>query len=656
MSAGLLGGQRVAIANRGEIAIRIAVTVRRFGGIPVALLGEPDLEGMAARQIGIVEPLGPAGSELNVDIVVAAAKRAGARFLHPGYGFLSERAELAQACIAAGITFVGPSPETLSLCGDKLETRAAADRARVPVLPATDALGEDPDEWLALANDIGYPMLVKPSGAGGGRGLRQVADADSLLDAIQASRREGATSGSPGVVYLERELVDPRHIEVQLAAGGGIAIALGDRDCSLQRRHQKVIEEAPAPNLDLDVRRTLHDSAVRLAREVGLNGIATCEFLLGAGNEVAFLEINPRIQVEHPVTELVTGIDLVEWQLRIALGEPVPVCATPHPRGHAIEARVYAEDPARGFLPSAGTLDVASWPYRQGVRVDAGYGQGDDVPTTYDAMLAKVVAHAADRAAATTLLGQALGETVLSGVTTNLSWLRDLLAHDAFGQGMATTATAVRVPASPSLAEGADLAALAHLLTSGDAEPDGAWAALGAWRQHGPAAITLHTDEWERRYRVERDGHAWRVTVDGMAHPVRWWRGPDRVWTIAHGEEVRRYATASLPGGIAVTPGGGRTVTFTVGPRAVAAGSPRRQSGTGDVRAPMPGRVVNILVAVGDEVEVGQAVAVLTAMKMELTCGAPMAGVVSAVHCAVDEIIPADYELVTITPENRAEP
>ncbi|MDP9367230.1 MAG: ATP-grasp domain-containing protein, partial [Chloroflexota bacterium] len=369
----LVAGQRVAIANRGEIAVRIAATCRRLGAVPILLLGEPDLEGFAARQVGRVETVGEAGSEFDVARVVAAARRAGAAFLHPGYGFLSERAALAEACEEAGIRFVGPSPATLSLCGDKLATRAAAERAGAPLLPASPPLGNDnPAAWVEAARGVGYPLLVKPAGAGGGRGLRRVVDESSLLEAVAASRRESASSGAGDLVYLERELVDARHVEVQIVVDGQQTLVLGDRDCSLQRRNQKVIEEAPAPNIRAEIRRGLHEHARRISEEVGLRGIATCEFLLGADGTLAFLEVNPRIQVEHPVTELVTGVDLVEWQLLIAAGGYLPRHPPTGPRGHAIEARIYAEDPSAGFFPAAGRLVTVSWPVRPDVRIDAG--------------------------------------------------------------------------------------------------------------------------------------------------------------------------------------------------------------------------------------------------------------------------------------------
>ena len=290
-----VSGKRVAIANRGEIAVRISLTVQRMGAVTVLLLGDPDLDGFAARQVGRVECVGPAGSELDVDAVVAAAIRVGADFLHPGYGFLSERPALAEACLAAGIVFVGPSAAPWNFAGDKLATREAAVRAGVPVLSASPPIGGTPDSWLTAAREIGYPLLVKPAEAGGGRGLRLVPEEADLVEAVQASRPESASSGAGAVIYLERAMISPRHVEVQIAADMNGALVVGDRDCSLQRRHQKVIEEAPAPNVDDQTRARLHDDARRVANEVRLRGIATCEFLLGTDGELAFLEVDPQI-------------------------------------------------------------------------------------------------------------------------------------------------------------------------------------------------------------------------------------------------------------------------------------------------------------------------------------------------------------------------
>jgi len=647
-----LAGKRVAIANRGEIAVRIAATCDRLGMIPVLLAGTPDRDGFAARQIGRFEPVGEAVSELDVALVVAAALRAGADFLHPGYGFLSERTSLAEACIEAGIAFVGPSPATLALCGDKLETRAAAVRAGVPVLPASDPLGDEPEGWLAAANQVGYPLLVKPAGAGGGRGLRHVPDAPALIEAVAASKREVATTGAGAVIYLERELVAPRHIEVQVVADRHGPFALGDRDCSLQRRHQKVIEEAPAPNLDAGVRERLHRHACDLAAEVGLRGIATCEFLMGRDGILAFLEVNPRIQVEHPVTELVTGVDLVEWQLRIAAGHDISPKIVPEPRGHAVEARVYAEDPDAGFRPAPGTLGLVSWPVRPNLRVDAGYASFDTVPHAYDAMLAKVVAHGMDRNGAIAELRVGLRETIVTGVATNLGWLLALLDEPGFRAGQATTGTALAVaPIVPGRTM-AVYAALASLLAGAPDVAD-AWSAAGPWRSTGAAPVTFHGDDWETRFDLRRSGDTWTVRSDGTETSLRWWREEGGLWRVVVGNEVCLFAVSPRDGGFEVAGRGGRW-RIEAGPRPATGTARQDRPRNGLVLAPMPGSVAGIHVAVGEAVVRGQALVTLSAMKMEIACDAPHDGIVEAISCHPGGIVTAHQPLVTIRVEDAA--
>ncbi len=642
-----VAGQRVAIANRGEIAVRIAATCRRLGAVPILLLGEPDLDGFAARQVGRVETVGEAGSEFDVNRVVGAARRAGAAFLHPGYGFLSERAALAEACDEAGIRFVGPSPSTLRLCGDKLATRAAAERAGAPLLPASPPLGDEPAAWEEAARAVGYPLLVKPAGAGGGRGLRRVADEVSLREAVSASRRESASSGAGESVYLERELVDARHVEVQVAADGQQTLVLGDRDCSLQRRNQKVIEEAPAPNIDAEIRRNLHDRARRIAEEVGLRGIATCEFLLGADGTLAFLEVNPRIQVEHPVTELVTGVDLVEWQLLVAAGSCLPQRPVPEPRGHAIEARIYAEDPWAGFFPAAGKLATVSWPALPDIRIDAGYASEDVIPAVYDPMLAKVVAHGADRETAVAALRAALLDTIAAGVPTNLPWLIDLLDFPAMREGRATTRTAGEVQPTMSDRSPALLAAVAHALDRSRGNAADPWSAIGPFRTSGTATLTFHGDGWEERVGVRRTGIGWEISRDGASTSIHWWRDPAGVWTIAAGEIVARVAVIEREDGIEVCGKGGRWLVRS-GARPLAEVGRRQRPSDGRVRAPLPAKVLRVHTEVGERVEQGQPLVTLSAMKMEFVCEAPASGVVETVSCLADDLVAADQLLVEL--------
>jgi len=643
-----LAGQRVAIANRAEIAVRIAATCRRLGAVPILLAGEPDLNGYAARAVGLVEPVGPAGSENDVARVVAAARRARADILHPGYGFLSERPELSEACAVAGIRFAGPSPQTLSLCGDKVATRQAAAQAGAPVLPASPPLDDDADAWLVAAERVGYPLLVKPALAGGGRGLRGAATPAALVEAVAASRRESAASGAGEVVYLERALPEPRHVEVQVAGDGAEAVVLGDRDCSLQRRHQKVIEEAPAPRLSPETRAALHAHALAVARAVGLRGLATCEFLLGADGTLAFLEVNPRLQVEHPVTELVTGLDLVEWQLRLAVGQGMPLAATPVPRGHAIEARVYAEDPARDFLPCPGALAVVAWPSRPDLRVDAGYASGDRIPPDYDSLVAKVIGHGGDRAAALAALGASLRESVVAGVATNLGWLLAALELPAVAEGRITTGTAARVPLPSPARRIALAAAVAHTLDRPPAADP--WATIGPFRVGGEAGLIFHGDDWEERAVISGQAGRWRVDIGGDVRDLRWWRDEVGVWTVVLGEEVARVACMERDGAIEVAGGGGRWL-LQPGPRPPAQREHHAARGDGRVRAPFPSKVLRVPAAAGARVAAGAPLVILSAMKIELVCEAPLAGTVTEVRCREGDQVEAGDVLVELAPE-----
>lgn len=649
-----LAGKRVAIANRAEIAVRIAATCQRLGAEPILLVGEPDRTGFAVRRVGRADIIGEAGSELDVDRVVDAARRIGADFLHPGYGFLSERAELAEACAAAHIRFVGPSAATLRLCGDKLETRAAAVRAGVAVLPASAPLSDNPEDWLTSAQEIGYPLLVKPAGAGGGRGLRFVSNDAALVDAILASRREVASSSLDDRIYLERALVAPRHVEVQVVADGTQVLVLGDRDCSVQRRHQKVIEEAPAPNLPKNARTMLHEYAQRVAHETELRGIATCEFLLSADGELAFLEVNPRIQVEHPVTELVTGVDLVEWQLLIAAGGEIPSHPPVAPRGHAIEARIYAEDPWNGFLPSPGQLAIVSWPSGPGIRVDAGYETDDTIPSNYDAMIAKIIVNGVDRPSALALLRSALVATIVSGVPTNLPWLVNLLDDGAVQRGQATTDTArIVIPAMPDRFP-AEVAAVAAFLDRNASRAVDAWSMIGPWRSLGSPTVMLHGDDWEDRISLIHTPDGWTATTDSATAQATWRQESPAIWAICIENEVHRLGVIERGDALEVCGGGGRWL-IEPGARPFSEAPSHQRTNNGNVTAPLPATVLEIHVEVGDEVTAHQPLVTLYAMKMELVCAAPASGVVEAINCRIRELVDADQVLVRVGPTTNSD-
>jgi 3-methylcrotonyl-CoA carboxylase alpha subunit len=408
-----------------------------------------------------------------------------------------------------------------------------------------------------------------------------------------------------------------------------------------------VIEEAPAPHISDVTRRALHDYACRVAEAAGLRGIATCEFLLGPDEAISFLEVNPRIQVEHPVTELVTGVDLVEWQLLIASGRSIPDTPPYEQRGHAIEARIYAEDPALDFLPVAGRLATVAWPIGPAIRVDAGYTSGDTVPTTYDAMLAKVIALGGDRDAALAVLRVALDDTIVAGATTNLAWLQDLLDRDAVQRGHATTATAGRVKVGSAPRGLSPVAVVARTVDAASAAATDPWSAIGPWRSSGRATVVVHGDDWEERLSLWRDGTGWQATMGDIPSRIRWWRGPNGVWTIVASESVEKYAVVERDGKLVVYGSHGH-LDVGLGPR------PQRRAGSstrmadGQIRAPLPANVMGVHVSPGDTVSRGDPLVTLSAMKMELVCDAPAKATVESVSCRAGDLVAADQILVTL--------
>ena len=633
--------QVLAIANRAEIAIRIARTARDLHWRPVALLGDPDLQGHAARVVGSVERVGPAGSELDPALVIAAALRVGASALHPGYGFLSEKATLSAACREAGITFIGPSPETLALCGDKIATRAVARQQGIPLLPAGETLDlADRVAWFREAERIGYPVIAKVAGGGGGRGLREVDGPEDLERAVDSVVRESGASGAGDRIYLERYLRGARHVEVQVAGDGQSAVALGDRDCSIQRRHQKVVEEAPAFGLTEETRSALHAHAVTMARAVGLLGLATVEFLLGRDGTLAFIEINPRLQVEHTVTEEVTGLDLVALQLHLAFGGDLP--DPPAPRGHAIQARWYAEDPTQDFVPSPGRIRVLDYPTTTALRLECGYVEGDTVPSQYDSLIAKFIARDIDRRGAIVRLTNALQELRVAGIATNRPWLLTLVGDASFAAAThdLTLAGQISVPdLHPSLSE---IAAAAHTAKHGSLTSVGGsvWDVVGPYRMIGGAVAVYHGDEgdgWERRVRICRSVEGWSV-VDGEG---------DNASLSGH----------SLPSGIATCSDGVETEVSSPAGRWIVKPGPRPKERATDrladgvVRAPMPGTVAVVHVVSGQRVARDEVVCVMLAMKIEIALASSVAGVVVSVGCAPGDLVGSRQPLVTVQPD-----
>ncbi len=432
--------RKVLVANRGEIALRVMRTCRTLGIPSVAVYSEADAEQrhvLEADEAVLIGPAEATASYLDVEAVVRAARATGADAVHPGYGFLSENAVFARACSDAGITFIGPPADVLEGSNDKLVVKRRVSDAGVPVIPGPlDAVPADDAALTAAANATGYPLLLKASAGGGGKGMRRVEEAGALLAAAEGARREAGGAFGNTELYLERIVQPARHVEVQVLcdAHDGVVV-LGERDCSLQRRHQKVIEECPAPGLSDDVRAALHGAGADAVRALGYRGAGTVEFLMQPDGSFFFLEVNRRLQVEHPVTEMCFGVDLVAWQLRVAAGEALPDPSRFSARGHAIEARVYAEDPAQGFLPSAGRIEHASEPQGPGIRVDSALMTTMEVSPFYDPLLAKVVAHGETREEARRRLDTALRDMVIAGVANNVAFLRALLAHDAFEPG-----------------------------------------------------------------------------------------------------------------------------------------------------------------------------------------------------------------------------
>ncbi len=617
--------QTLIVANRGEIARRVMRTARALGLRTVAVFEAADAGALHVREADDAVAI---TSYLDVDAVVAAATAAGADALHPGYGFLSENPALARACAAGGVTFVGPSPEAIELMGDKVRAKAAAAEAGVTVVPGFDL--DAVEAW---------PVIVKAAAGGGGRGMRVVQGPEELDAAVAAARREAAAAFGSDAVFAERFVPRGRHVEVQvLGDAHGAVVHLGARDCSLQRRHQKVVEEASSVVPD-----ALAAEAVALARAVGYVNAGTVEFIVDADTgEHFFLEMNTRLQVEHPVTEGVTGLDLVELQLRVAMGEPLPLAQDDVVlTGHAIEARVTAEDATAGFLPSAGRI-VAFVP-PEGVRVDAGYAAGDEVTTAYDSLLAKVVVHAPTRAEALRRMDRALAGFVLLGVTTNAGFLRALLASDDVRADRLDTGLIERLPPVErpfTDAEVAQVAAAARL-----------------------AAVPAGPDPWERtdgwRLGGERGASHWRFAIDG-GPPVDVTLPPRASATDLKSRSGRSSdRSAPLgPGGWAVhvvrddvwvANGGWSWLAHEPSAEEAAA------AGTdGDLRAPMPGQVLLVHAAEGDIVRAGDAVLVLESMKMELALVAPADGTVTALAVGVGDRVVVDQVLATVTPEEAA--
>ena len=620
---------RVLIANRGEIASRIIRTCRLLNVQTVAVYSDADRSAphvSAADQAVHIGAAAAADSYLNIPALIDAALSTGADSVHPGYGFLSERADFARAVEEAGLTWIGPPPVVIDALGDKVSARRLAAEAGVPVANGVEQ--DDGDAALTAAIvELGYPVMVKAAAGGGGRGMRLLRSAEDAPDGIEAAvagaRREAQAAFGDGRLLVERALSEGRHVEVQVMFDRhGNGIHLGERDCSVQRRRQKVIEESPSPAVDSALRATLGDAALKVCRAAGYVGAGTVEFLLMPDSSFVFLEVNARIQVEHPVTEAITGLDLVELQLRVAGADPLPVSQDDvRFEGHAIETRIYAEDPSRGYVPSTGRL---LWfaPLDERARHDVGPVSGDMVTAHYDPMLAKTIVHASTRAEAVDRAVEALDGWAIDGVRTNLAQLSAVLQSDDFCDGGVDIAWLDRVELSERAAPVEVLAVAAQ------AEAEG-----GVWRSSGELVrkYLLQGRPYEVRLRRSQDG--WLASVDGgeaLAAPV------GRDWTA----DVTRRGV--------VVANGRRRWALLRERRQRTAGRSRRAGGANVVRAPMPGTMIEVLVAVGDEVEAGQTLAVMEAMKMEHPLTAPNAGVVTAVHTSAGASVDEDAVLIEL--------
>lgn len=671
------------IANRGEIACRVAATARRMGIRTVAVYSDADANARhvaACDQAVYIGGSEPRASYLRADAILQAARDTGAGAIHPGYGFLSENEAFAEAAEKAGIAFVGPPASAIAAMGSKSAAKTLMEKAGVPLVPGYHGDNQDPQFLKSQADGIGYPVLIKASAGGGGKGMRVVESSGAFLDALASCQREAASSFGDDRVLIERYLQKPRHIEIQVFADThGNCVYLFERDCSVQRRHQKVIEEAPAPGMTDERRRAMGEAAVAAARAVGYVGAGTVEFIAEPDGRFYFMEMNTRLQVEHPVTEMITGHDLVEWQLRVAAGQPLPARQEDlRINGHAIEARIYAENPEKGFLPSIGTLAYLGLPphtaFANGdIRVDGGVRTGDTITPFYDPMIAKLIVHGADRDQARARMLQALAQTQAVGVQTNVAFLSRLMQDTAFAAadldtGLIERQRATLLPA-PQAATDATLAlaAAAVLVRQGLAQPgaQGAgkgaadpWDARDGWRLGNRYQRQLQwvdagqEDGTMRRVTVTREGGAWTLDTGSGPQPFLWRAHPSANPNLAYGLRItlaghESAGTVVLHGDRAHVFGeGGVHVLDLYDPLAHALDT--QGDHAGGLTAPMPGKIISISVKAGDTVEKGQALLVMEAMKMEHTIAAPADGKVEEVFYAVGDQVTEGAELVSI--------
>ena len=662
--------RKLLIANRGEIACRIIGTCRRLGIRTVAVFSDADRGALHVRLADEAVRIGPAEaarSYLDAEAILAAALRTGADAIHPGYGFLSERTVLPRRCAELGIIWVGPSAAAIEAMGSKIEAKRIAAAAGVPSVPGVEA-GQDDAALAAAARAIGYPVLVKASAGGGGRGMRRVESAGELAAALAAARQEAQIGFGDPSLLVEKLIARPRHLEVQLAGDKhGNLVHLFERECSIQRNYQKVVEEAPAPNLTERTRALLHDAALRLGRAIGYDSLGTAEFILEEGEEQPyFLEMNTRLQVEHPVTEMVTGLDLVEWQIRIAGGETLPLAqGAVRLAGSAIEVRLNAEAPGAGFRPEVGEIAGLVVPVGEGLRFDTGVETGSVVTPFYDSMLAKLIAHGADRLEAVRRLRAGLQGLAVFGVGTNQRFLQAVAACPEFVAGRLTTRfldEAFPGGWQPQPSSGATerLAAVAAwmLRAAGSLPELGPWTTLGSFRvlaqagRPGRVSVSVSEGDDERTIGVEGQCGRYRAFDGDAEHLVTAERNGAGLAVMIDG--VERHYFVHIDGDQVHLSGTDTTSHFVVVPRVRRPSEATGQGGEASPRllAAMPGRISAIEVAVGQQVTQGDTVVVMEAMKLLLRLAAPVSGRVSEVLCRVDEIVGAGTVLLTIEPES----
>jgi len=650
----------VLIANRGEIAVRVIRTLRRLGIRSVAVFSDADAKARHVIEADLAMHIGaapPRESYLRTERLIEAACTTGVQAVHPGYGFLSENPAFARACAEADLVFVGPPVNAIEVMGDKIRAKQTVGRAGVPVVPGRAEAGMTDRQLCDAAIEVGFPILIKPSAGGGGKGMHVVASPDALADAIVRARREASTSFGDDTLFLERFVSRPRHIEVQVMADtSGRTIHLGERECSLQRRHQKIIEEAPSALLDLEARSRIGDFACTTAQAVGYVGAGTVEFIVGADqpDDFFFMEMNTRLQVEHPVTEEVFGLDLVELQLRVASGEPLGIDQSDvRINRHAIEARIYAEDPGRGFLPTGGRALVVREPDGQGVRVDSALVEGLEIGTTYDPMLAKVIASGPDRATAMARLDRALAKTVLLGFATNVSFLRALLAHPDVREGKIDTELVDRDLELLTAHTPPNVAYVAYgLVRLASVWPQQSvvdpWDIPSGWTVVGPRPIRLQVDVPNEKPVVVTvcgsPGEA-RVRVDDGLELQARLTSCGNQWLLEVAGITHDLVTAPVGRSMWVAIDGGSWLMTEALPRE------RRsaEDAVADIQSPMPGTVISVAVSSGDAVAAGQAILVVEAMKMEHTLTAPGPGHVELL-VRQGEQVSLDQLLARITP------